>query len=95
MSRAKLRLLLPRQQVGSPDDVLDLSTIQRHLRNVVQLLARESPRVLITQELSPNLASGCCVEFWVAKGNMDARFESRVNTLCTVAGKKQEPLNEW
>ena len=81
--------------MGSPDHVLDLSTIQRHLRNVVQLLARESPRVLITQELSPNLASGCCVEFWVAKRDVDAGFESRVNTLCTVAGKKQEPLNEW
>lgn len=95
MPITKLRLLLPRQQVGSPDHVLDLSTIQRHLRNVVQLFVRESLRVLTTQELGPDLASGCGVEFWVAKRDVDAGFKSRVNAVCTVAGEKQESLDEW
>lgn len=81
--------------MGSPDHVLDLSTIQRHLRNVVQLFARESLGVLTTQELGPDLTSGCSVEFWVAKRDVDAGFESRVNTVCTVAGEEQESLDEW
>lgn len=88
MPITKFSSSLASQKVAGPEHVLDLPTVQRHLRHLVELFAGEPADILITKELRPDLPSGLRVELWVAQRHVDARFERRIDILRAVAGEE-------
>lgn len=92
---SKRLLLRPCQQMGCLEHILDLSAIQRHPGQGLQLFVGElfSP-CSASQELLPDMATGSHVQIWVDDGDVDSRFKSWINVPSAVGSEEEDALED-
>lgn len=75
------------QQLCRLKDVLDLSPIQFHLSQRINLLVREA---LALGESNPDLSPTLKAEIIIHLAEVDSRVERGINVVYAVGGQKQE-----
>ena len=87
MLECQTLLLRPSQQASSPQQVLDLPTIQHHCCQPIQLIFSKRLRIgRASQELGPDVAAGRFIEVLVDQRHMDPRLEGGIDVLGAVGG---------
>jgi hypothetical protein len=92
---SKRLLLRPCQQMGCLEHVLDLSAIQRHSGQCLQLFIRE---YLGTggagQELLPDMATGSHIQIGVDDGDVNSGFKGGVDVFSAIGSQEEDSLDD-
>lgn len=92
---SKRFFLRPCQQMGCLEHILDLSAIQRHSGQCLQLFIGESLGSCgASQELLPDMATGSRLQIRIDDGDVNSRFKGGIDVFSAVGSQEEDALDD-